>query len=132
MNLHGIAGPIVGAVNPPTPAVLQISSGAVTDAAGVRAPSYLQPVWNVFAQVQPMTFRDLAQVDGLDLQGTRVSIYVSGEVDAIVRVTKKGGDLITIDRGPHKGVYLTVLVLEQWQDWVKFAATLQTDPTVIR
>lgn len=125
MNLHGIAGPIISAINPMTPAVLQISSGALTNPDGTRSAKYLQPASNVSAQVQPMSYKDLAQTDGLNMQGTRVAIYVSGEVDAIVRVNKKGGDLVTISDGPHCGVYLTALVMEQWPDWVKFAATLQ-------
>lgn len=125
MNLHGIVGPIIGAINPPIPAIIKFSSGAVTNPNGTQTPGYFNPPSTITAQVQPMTYRDLMQVEGLNLQGTRVSIYVNGEVDAIVRVTKRGGDLITIKSGPHAGVYLTALVLEQWDSWVKVAATLQ-------
>lgn len=125
MNLHGIVGPMVGAINPTVPAIIQFSSGAVTNPNGTQTPSYFSPPSTISADVQPMTYRDLMQVDSLNLQGTRVAIYVSGEVDAIVRVSKKGGDLITIKSGPHAGVYLTALVLEQWDAWVKVAATLQ-------
>jgi hypothetical protein len=125
MNLHGIVGPMVGAINPLLPATVQFFTGSVTNPNGTRSPSYASPPSTVLAQVQPMTYRDLMQVDSLNLQGTRVSIYVSGEIDAIIRVGKKGGDLITIKSGVHAGVYLTALVLEQWDSWVKVAATLQ-------
>jgi hypothetical protein len=78
------------------------------------------------AQVQPMTWRDLQQVSGLNLQGTRRKIYLFGRVDGIVRVLHKGGDLITIaPGGVNDGVYLCTQVLEQWPDWVSVAAVLQ-------
>ena len=71
-----------------------------------------------------MTGGDLRQVDGLNLNGTRKSIYLYGDVDAIVRVDNKGGDLVTLtDDG---AVYLVHQVLEHWtKRWVKVAATLQ-------
>jgi len=34
-------------------------------------------------------------------------------------------DRVTIASGTHRGVYLVAMVLEQWNDWVKVAATLQ-------
>lgn len=125
MNLNAIAGGIVSAVNPWTPATVQISSGATTDARGKQTPKYLIPPLTVSAQVQALSFRDIQQINGLNLQGIRVAIYLNGEVDGLVRVNKKGGDLITIATGPHAGVYLVALVLEQWQDWVRCACTLQ-------
>lgn len=125
MNLHGIAGPIVAAVNPKTPAIIKISSGYQTLPNGSRVPSYQQPFSQAMAQVQPLTFRDIQQIEGLNLQGTRVAIYLEGELDGIVRADRKGGDLVEISTGVHSGTYLVAMVLEQWPDWVKVAATLQ-------
>jgi hypothetical protein len=125
LNLNAIASQVIPAVNPFTAATLAISLGSTTDATGKRTPKFQIPVFNVFAQVQALTFRDIQQIDYLNLQGTRVAIYLNGEVDGLVRVAKKGGDIITIMQGPHAGVYLVALVLEQWNDWVKVAATLQ-------
>lgn len=126
MNLHQIAGPIVGAVNPIVPVTLRVSTGNTIGDDGSMVPTYADPV-SVSAQIQALTFKDLTQLDGLNLNGTRRAIYLYGEVDAIVRVSQKGGDLITFNNG---SVWLTAQVLEQWDDgftsaWCKVAVTLQ-------
>lgn len=77
------------------------------------------------AQIQPMTWRDLQQIEGLNLQGTRWKAYLHGEVDGIVRPEKKGGDLIVISTGRHQGTWLVTQVLEQFPDWICAAITLQ-------
>jgi hypothetical protein len=79
----------------------------------------------VLAQVQPITWHDLQQMEGLNLGGVRWKAYLSGEVDAIVRPENKGGDLITISSGRHQGVWLVAQVLEQWPNFVCAAITLQ-------
>ena len=124
MNLHGIVSGAISAVNPPTIATLLVSTGYTTAADGTQTPSYAAPV-QVMAQVQAETFRDLTQLDSLNLQGTRRVMYLYGEVDGIIRVSSKGGDLVVIASGVHAGTWLTALVIEQWPDWVKIAATLQ-------
>lgn len=130
MNLHGIVGPIIATVNPMTPAVVLISTGYTTLATGKREPTYQVPYLQATAQVQPLTFRDIQQIDGLNLQGVRVAIYLFGQIDGLVRSKSKGGDLVSIASGAHAGVYLVATVLEQWPDWVKVAATLQDDATI--
>ena len=81
----------------------------------------------VSAQVQPTSFRDLQQLDGLNLGGIRWKAYLYGEVDAIVRPEKKGGDLIVISSGRHQGNWLVAQILEQWPDWCCAAITLQNN-----
>lgn len=124
MNLHGIVSGHVGAVNPFVPVSVQVSTGNTTGADGTRTPTYAAPV-TVLAQVQPLQFRDIVQMDGLNLQGTRRAIYLNGRVDGLVRVSNQGGDLITIEVGPNAGVWLVAVVAEQWADWVKCLVTLQ-------
>jgi hypothetical protein len=197
LNLHGIAGPIVGAVNPQIPVTVRISVGqGVTNPDGSQpAPGYATPgaitasiagtVLTVSAvtfgtlqqgqaladltaailpgtaitgqltgppggagtysvnlsqtvgseamttalvllgQVQPITWRDLQQMEGINLGGVRWKIYLNGEIDAIVRPEHKGGDLITITTGRHQGVWLVNQVLEAWPDWCCASITLQ-------
>jgi hypothetical protein len=74
------------------------------------------------AQIQSLTFRDLQQIDGLNLQGNRNGIYFYGQIDGIVRPDNKGGDLITF---PDGSIWLVAMVLEDWPDWCKVAATRQ-------
>lgn len=127
MNLHGIVSGNIGAVNPLLPASVQISTGYSTAADGTRTPQYAAPV-TAQAQIQALTFRDLQQISGLNLNGQRRAIYLGGELDATVRAKMKGGDLITLaNNDPSDGVYLVALVLEQWPDWCKVAATLQNN-----
>lgn len=79
----------------------------------------------LLGQVQPITWRDLQQMEGINLGGVKWKIYLNGEVDAIVRPEKKGGDLITISSGRHQGTWLVVQVLEQFPDWCCAAIVLQ-------
>lgn len=123
MNLHGIVAGAVSAVNPMVVVTVQVSAGSVPSPAGdgTRVPVYLR-AQRVRAQIQPMSWGDLRQVEGLNLQGSKQSIYLYGKVDGLIRVDNKGGDLIT-DSDGH--VWLVVQPLEQWPDWCKVAVTLQ-------
>lgn len=124
MDLHQIANPVITAVNSNEPASLQVSTGWTTGAQARRTPTYATPV-TITVQVQALTFRDIQQIDGLNLQGTRRALYVYGQIDGLVRVTNKGGDLITITTGINAGVWLVAIVLESWRNWAKCACTLQ-------
>lgn len=120
MNLAAMTMAQVAEVNPRTAASIQVSTGYATDASGKSVPQYAAPV-DVMAQVQALTGKDLRQVEGLNLNGTVRAIYVYGELDGAVRVNQKGGDLLTFGGQ----VWLTNLVVEQWNDWCKVVATLQ-------
>jgi hypothetical protein len=77
----------------------------------------------VQGQVQPLQYKDLMQIDGLNLNGTRRKIYLYGAANGVVRTSLKGGDLITDPRGD---VWLVALVAEQWAvDWASAIVTLQ-------
>lgn len=121
MDLLAVTSGVVGAVNPLVPMQLQISTGSTTAADGTQTPSYA-PATTVMGQVQPLTYKDLKQLDGLNIQGSINAIYFEGHIDAIVRPGSKGGDLIT---DPDGNVWLTTQVLEHWPDWTKVAVTLQ-------
>jgi hypothetical protein len=129
VNLHGIAGPIVGAVNPNFPVSVQLSTGPTIAADGTVTPTYSAPS-TLVAQIQPITWRDLQQMDGINLGGVRWKVYLYGEIDGIVRLGKKGGDLITISTGRHQGVWLVAQVLEQFPDWCCAAIVLQNQAAV--
>lgn len=124
MNLHGIVSGAIGAVNPNGPLVLDISTGYTSNPDKSRTPTYAAPV-SVTGQVQALTLKDLRQLDFLNIQGSEQAIYFFGEVDAIRRVSKKGGDLVQTRDGR---LWLTTQVLEQWPDWCKVSVTLQSAP----
>ena len=121
MNLHSIVAGNITAVNPHVAVQVQVSIGKTTLADGTPVPNFLPPV-TVPGQVQAMTYSDIKQVEGLNLNGTRRGIYLYGKVDGLVRATNKGGDLITTLDG---SVWIVAMVLEQWPDWCKVAVTLQ-------
>lgn len=124
MNLHAIAAPLIGAVNPFVSASVEISTGYTTQGDGKRVPSYAAPV-TVSAQVQPTSTSDIRQMEALNIQNVERSIYLNGHVDGLVRSENKGGDKITIATGPNPGVYLVTHVFEAWPDWTKVGVTLQ-------
>lgn len=122
MNLHGIASGAISAVNPMTPITVQVNQGYQTGTSGRRQPTFGTPITGVSAQVQSETFNSLSQKDGTIVQGLRRVIYVTGLIQAALRFTQQGGDLVTF---PDGSVWLTEQVLELWPDWCKIAVTLQ-------
>jgi len=124
LNLHSLVSGAIGSVNPHILGTYLASSGYVTGAPGKRTPSYAAPV-SVRLQVQPLTYKDLVQVEGLNLNGTRRALYIYDRADGVVRSLLKGGDLFEITTPPNAGTWLIALMLEQWPDWAKAAVTLQ-------
>jgi hypothetical protein len=85
----------------------------------------------MLAQVQTLTFRDLAQLDGINLQGERRALYLNGSWAGVLRPEVKGGDLVTL---PDGSLWLVALVLENWwltAGWCKCAATRQLNPVIV-
>ena len=124
MNLHAVVTPAISAVNPPIPASIQVSTGYSTAADGSRAPTYAAAVTGS-AQVQALSYQDLKQIDGLNLNGTRCAIYFTGQFNSVSRPTGQGGDIITIASGAYAGTWLIAYVAEQWPDWGKYICTQQ-------
>ena len=64
---------------------------------------------------------------GLNIQGSTHKVYLSDPINGVVRSTRKGGDLISLNDPVHgPQTYLVTAVLEQWPDWTCAAATLQS------
>ncbi len=129
MNMHGIVAGFVGAVNPLITASLKASTGFTQDASYAQVPSYAAPV-NISVQCQALTYADLRQLDGLNIQGERRALYMPGPSwQQVSRVDVQGGDLARFPEypGAAEKVWLLVHVLEKWPDWVKVAVTLQNE-----
>lgn len=76
-------------------------------------------------QLQPISFGDLQQLEGVNLGGNKMSLYVNGDINGVVRYRFKGGDLVDL---PDGSVWLVAQQLEGWNmtaGWTKAAITLQ-------
>lgn len=123
MNLHGIAAPLIGLVNPFVAAQLIASTGNAVNPDGSIAPGYAAPV-PLQVQKQDMSFKDLQHANNLNLQGQLCAIYCLGTVKAVDRVNGTGGDKIVIGTE----TWLAVGISEQWPDWVRVIGQLQVNP----
>ncbi len=121
MNLQSIAAAAVGAVNPSVLVTIQSSSGYTTADDGKRAPTYTTSTG--YAQIQPLQYNDLVQLDGLNIQGVKQKIYVSGHLHGVIRAFNAGGDIVILPDGTK---WLVSLVLEAWPTWTTAAITLQS------
>lgn len=122
MNLHAIAAPLVGVVNPNVVGDLVTNQGYTTDDAGRRTPA-LVTTPGVRMQVQALTGPELAQIDGLNIQGIKRGVYLYGDVQGVSRPEAKGGDLLRFSGRE----WLVIAVLETWgeAEWCKVAVVLQ-------
>lgn len=132
-NLHTLAVSQIASVNPQLPCRIRYSEGvAETLPDGTQVPQYSDPE-SMMAQVQSLTYKDLEHLDGLNIQGTRRSIYLWGSQQLVVRVTQQGGDLIEFP-GPIPGfppgtIWLVVLVPDTYQGWAHVIVVLQDSLT---
>lgn len=123
MNLHKVVSGTISAVNQNRRATLQTSNGSVTNPDGSRTPQYNNSIM-VTAQIQALSQQDLRHLEGLNIQGSQRSIYLSGMLNGVQRPSALGGDLVTLYDGT---IWLTTAVIEQWDSWVKVAVTLQNN-----
>ena len=120
MNLQGIVSGVISSVNPQVPGQMLVSTGYATDDSGSRAPTYAPSV-PVSVQLQPLSYKGLHQVDGLNLTGIVKEAYVNGNFEGVNRGAQKGGDLLVIDTE----TWLIVQPLEEWPDWCLFIVNKQ-------
>ena len=122
MDLHSIAGGAIGAVNPFVAAQYLKSTGTTTNADGSRAPAYAAPV-TVSIQKQELSFKELQQIQNLNLQGIVCSMYLKGAAYGVYRGAGTGGDKIVL----NGQTWLVVAVPESWPDWCKVIVQLQVN-----
>lgn len=120
MDLHTIVSGAISQVNAFVPATLRQSTGYTTAADGTQVPSYTET--QMMIQVQGLSGDDLKQMDGLNIQGTKNAVYLSGpDWNGAVRVGKQGGDILIF----NNQIWLVIQQLEGWPNWVKLAVVLQ-------
>jgi hypothetical protein len=125
VNLNAVVGAIVATINPWLLAQYSQSNGYTTADDGTRTPAYLAPV-PLAVQRQALSYKDLAQLDGINLGGEACAIYIDADWRAVSRPDVRGGDLITM---PDGTLWLAVHVLENWavtDGWTKLAFVRQS------
>jgi hypothetical protein len=128
VNLHAVVAPYVGAVNPLILVTWEQSNGYTQAADLSRTPTY-HTVNGVQAQRQALTYKDLMQLSGLNINGEACALYINGDAVGVLRPDAKGGDLF---RMPDGSEWLVVHVLENWNataGWTKVACTRQRNPS---
>lgn len=128
INLRAVANSQTKAINPNHPATLFISNGnQVVNFKQVAV--YRQ--FAIVAEVQPLSSKDIRQLDALNVQGAEKSIYLNGSMLGISRIKQKGGDLIMFPDGtfPEGNLFLVLAQLELWGGgvWSHVAVVLQDD-----
>lgn len=125
-NLRAIANSVTRVINANVGGTLFISTGNVIGDDHVQVPSYEQTP--VIAQVQPLSSKDVRQIDALNIQGVEKAVYLNGTALAIVRVLQLGGDLIVLSNQPEGTTWKILVSLEQWgKTWCKVGVILQDD-----
>ncbi len=121
MNLHQIVSGAISTVNPFIDVTMRLYSGSTTDRFGKPVLSYTDEA--ISGQLQPLSWKDLQQLDGMNITGVQKKFYVNGFFSATSRITQNGGDLLIID----DRTWLIKTVLEWWPDWCSIAIQEQTD-----
>ena len=122
MDLHGLVAGAIGTVNPFVPALYYRSLGYVTAADGSRVPAFAQSI-PLSVQKQELSYKDLQQIDGLNLQGILCAVYLRGHAYGVTRGAG-GGDKFLI----AGQTWLVVQITEQWPDWCRTILNLQINP----
>lgn len=123
MNLHQRVSGIISRVNPMLTVTVRHATGITQNADFTRIPTY--STTTMLGQVQALTSAELAQVDGLNIQGEKLAIYVNGNLEGVSRPDSAGGDLVTL---PDGSVWLVTIMLENWNrmdGWTKAAIVRQ-------
>jgi len=101
MNLHAVASAAISSINPMSQVGILVSTGSTDNDDGSRTPTY-NPLRIVSAQLQSLQYSDVMKLEGLNIQNVRDKIYLSGDLEGLIRVDRRGG-WENLRRGDHSG-----------------------------
>ena len=131
MNLHGIIRNAINVVNPNQQiGWLQYQATTTDPDTAISTPVYAA-LQNLWAQIQPLSTDQLAQMDNLNIQGVLREVRMKGAVASAVREDGTGGDILQFPElpgGPLR-TWLVMAVSEQWPEWCAVIVRVQNDLT---
>lgn len=132
MNLQSIAWGQTKAINPSSRVLIKRSAGFVVNSAFQQVPQF--STYEAFVDLQALNYEDIRHADLMSIQGMRRKMYITGQVNGLVRYAAQGGDLVNITDATStwNGTWWKVAdVTEYWQGWNSSCITLQNgDPTL--
>jgi hypothetical protein len=123
VNLHQRVSGIIARVNPMLTITVRRSTGFTKNADYTRVPTTTTET--MLGQVQALTSAELAQVDGLNLQGEKLALYVNGNLAGVSRPDNTGGDLVTLPDGSAWLVLQQIENFNRTAGWTKVAIVRQ-------
>jgi hypothetical protein len=114
-GLFAISNAAIQGVNPNVSGTIYRSTGSTTSASGRRTPTY-DAGTPVDIQTQgSLSAPEVAQVQGLNIQGEVEGIYLLGNWRGAVKADQVGGDKVVYG----DKTWMVVHILENWDDWTK-------------
>lgn len=126
INVRSLANMATQNVNPNRIVTLEVNQGYVVNEYGEQVASFLSE--EVEIQSQSLSNSDKRLLDGINLQGEYISIYVYGAVDGIRRWIQKGSSRFIFPAyGESDPVVWNVeMVAESWPTWTRVIACRQS------
>ena len=126
INVRSLANMATQNVNPNRMVTLEVNQGYTVNEYGEQVASFLSE--EVEIQSQSLSNSDKRLLDGINLQGEYITIYVYGAVDGIRRWIQKGSSRFIFPAyGESDSVVWNVeMVAESWPTWTRVIACRQS------
>lgn len=126
INVRSLANMATQNVNPNRMVTLEVNQGYAVNEYGEQVAAFLSD--EVEIQSQSLLNSDKSLLDGINLQGEYITIYVYGAVDGIRRWIQKGSSRFIFPAyGESDPVVWNVeMVAESWPTWTRVIACRQS------
>lgn len=126
INVRSLANMATQNVNPNRMVTLEVNQGYAVNEYGEQVAAFLSE--EVEIQSQSLSNSDKRLLDGINLQGEYITIYVYGAVDGIRRWIQKGSSRFIFPAyGESDSVVWNVeMVAESWPTWTRVIACRQS------
>mgnify|MGYP001451726312 FL=1 len=126
INVRSLANMATQNVNPNRMVTLEVNQGYAVNEYGEQVAAFLSE--EVDIQSQSLSNSDKRLLDGINLQGEYITIYVYGAVDGIRRWIQKGSSRFIFPAyGESDPVVWNVeMVAESWPTWTRVIACRQS------